>query len=92
MIVTIGRRELLVALGGAAVAWPLAARAEQPAMPLVAYLSVGVPPAHLLAVFKQGLAEAGFVEGRNVAIETQPMATTIACRRWLPTWCVAKWP
>ena len=39
-------------------------------MPLVAYLSVGVPPAHLLAVFKRGLAEAGFVEGRNVAIET----------------------
>ena len=69
-IVTIGRRELLVALGGAAAAWPLAARAEQPAMPLVAYLSVGVPPAHLLAVFKRGLAEAGFVEGRNVAIET----------------------
>jgi hypothetical protein len=45
-------------------------------------------------VFKQSLAEAGFVEGRNVAIET-PSAddvTTIACRRWLPTWCVAKWP
>ena len=63
-------------------------------MPVIGYLSVGAPPAHLLAVFKQSLAEAGFVEGRNVAIET-PSAddvTTIACRRWLPTWCVAKWP
>src|SRR5215472_4166772 len=64
------RRKLLAALGGAAVAWPLAARAQQPAMPVVGYLSVGAPPVHLLAVFKQSLVEAGFVEGRNVAIET----------------------
>src|SRR5215831_903005 len=66
----IGRRKFLATLGGAAAAWPLATRAQQLPMPLVAYLSVGLPPAHLLAVFKQGLAEAGFVEGRNVAIET----------------------
>ena len=63
------RREFITLLGGAA-AWPIVARAQQPAMPVVAYLSVGAPPAHLLAVFKQSLAEAGFVEGRNVAIET----------------------
>jgi putative ABC transport system substrate-binding protein len=63
------RREFITLLGGAA-AWPLAARARQPTMPVVGYLSVGAPPAHLLAVFKQSLAEAGFVEGRNVAIET----------------------
>jgi putative ABC transport system substrate-binding protein len=63
------RREFITLLGGAA-AWPLAARAQQPTMPVVGYLSVGAPPAHLLAVFKQSLAEAGFVEGRNVAIET----------------------
>jgi ABC transporter substrate binding protein len=49
---------------------PLEARAQQTTMPVVAYLSVGAPPAHLLAVFKQSLAEAGFVEGRNMAIET----------------------
>jgi putative tryptophan/tyrosine transport system substrate-binding protein len=63
------RREFITLVGGAA-AWPFSARAQQAAMPVVGYLSVGTPPAHLLAVFKQGLAEAGFVEGRNVAIET----------------------
>ena len=57
MTVTIGRRQLLAALGGAA-AWPLAARAQQSAVPVIGYLSVGALPAHLLAVFKQGLAEA----------------------------------
>jgi putative ABC transport system substrate-binding protein len=55
------RRAFITLLGGAA-AWPLAARAQQPAMPVVAYLSVGAPLMHHLAVFKQSLAEAGFVE------------------------------
>ena len=64
------RRDFITLVGGAAAAWPLAARAQQPAMPLVGYVSVGSPIGHLLGVFKQSLAEAGFVEGRNVAIET----------------------
>jgi putative ABC transport system substrate-binding protein len=63
------RREFITLLGGAAT-WPLAARAQQSVVPVVGYLSVGAPPAHLLAVFKQTLAQAGFVEGRNVAMET----------------------
>ena len=53
------RRRAFITLLGGAVALPLVARAQQPAMPVIGYLSVGAPPAHLLAVFKQSLAEAG---------------------------------
>src|SRR5262249_36270278 len=69
MTVTIGRRELLVALGGAAVAWPLAARAQQEKMPVIGFLN-SLSPNNLaqltLESFLQGLKEAGFVDGQNV--------------------------
>jgi len=62
------RRDFLLA-SGATFAWPLAARTQQPAMPVIGLLWASPPEPHLLAAFRQGLAEAGYVEGKNLAIE-----------------------
>src|SRR5262244_3312167 len=67
----LGRRKFLATLGGAAAAWPLAARAQRPSIPVIGFLdaTTAADTVYRVSTFRDGLKEAGFIDGHNVAIE-----------------------
>jgi putative ABC transport system substrate-binding protein len=87
------RREFFRVFSGAAAAWPSAVRAQQASVPIVALISSGRLPESLIGIFRQGLAEQGYAEGRNVVIDYRlAIVNTSAWRASLPSSCADRLP
>ena len=81
----IRRREFIAGLGGAA-AWPVVARAQQPAVPVIGFLDFGAPETTNMAAFRSGLSDTGFSEGRNLRSNIASLTATVTgFRNWLLT-------
>jgi putative ABC transport system substrate-binding protein len=87
------RREFIALLGGAASAWPLAARAQQPAMPIVGFVTGRSATVRQAAAFRKGLNEIGYVEGQNVMVEYHWLEGQYdRCRLSWPISSAVAWP